>query len=768
MKASENNSKGIKVLYLLILCCINSIYLDARVDWTWSHAYGKEYWEVYPFIISADDGSFMIAGTSYELDYGYGHDIVLFKVYPSGSIAWKKVYREQNEEMIGCFKQTQDGGYIVAGKTDSYGAGGDDILVIKVDSSGNILWQKTYGGISYEMASSIDELEDGSYVIGGWTESFGAGDYDLWILRLDHTGNILWEKTYGGSGYERANSIQKTSDGNIIVAGFYSSQDETLRGAWVMKLDLNGNIIWQKLYSIYLFVDIYSLQETSDGGYIIAGEISFGSYEDIWVCKLDSYGNIIWQKAYGDLYTDIAEVIKQTADGGYIVNARREYLKGDGTDYDIWLVKLDSSGNITWQKSYYTLYWDFSYSIDFTNDGGYIIVAESSDIANSIYIHAWVFKIRENGTMDSSCNFIYDTNVTPYDTNVAVTESNIAPTPSSAIVSDSFLVTMDLDITDLLVCQSSGKPVLVSHKPIIDDSTGSTPNGIIEADEEVNLPGMLENTANVDATSVSGILTSSSPILITSGNIPYPDIPSKSIATSITPYSIIAPSATRPSTHFDITVSENPTCMNCMNFTYDFTYHIGSSFSDVPATSIFYAYVETLLHERIINGCIESTYCPLNSVSREQMAKFICRSMNQSIANCPVNTCSGIFNDVPSTNIFCQYIEALYNVGVVSGCQASPLSYCPLNLMDRQQMAKVLCIAFELDPSNPFCGVYPSCKGYFADVPTTNPFCFYIEGLYQLGIIHGCISSPLLYCPTHNVSREQLSKLLINVFGFSL
>ena len=754
----------IKYLYIILLCSMSSLYIQSA-DWTWSHAYGKEWgWEIYnPVIVSANDGGYAIVGEDSN-----DNDIVLIKIYPSGSIAWQKIYKAPGYDGIMSFQQTKDGGYLIGGYTDSYGAGDWDALIIKVDSSGNIMWQKVYGGALYDISISIVELEDGTYIIGGETSSFGAGERNISIMRLDKDGSIIWQKTYSGTYSSGLSSIQKTFDGNIVVNGGLSlAENEPFQ--WIFKIDLSGNIIWQKIYDVYLYVYVYSVQATSDAGYIMAGEISFGSYEDAWVCKLDSDGNIVWQKSYGDIYSDFAEVIMQTLDGGYLINARRGYLKGDSTDYDIWMFKLDSSGNIIWQKSYYTSYWEFSSSMDFTQDGGYIIVAESPRIVNSDFIHAWVFKIREDGTMDSSCDFIYDTNVIPQDTNVTVTDSSIVPMDSSAIVSEAGFIGLDFDMEDTLICQTSNVPILVSQKPLLDDSSGSNPNGIIEADEEVNLLGALENIGDTQATLINGHLSSYSPIIIQNGSVSYPDIASKGIENALMPYAIIAPSSNRPSTHWDIDIHESPKCSGCMDFMYDFKYHVGSSFNDVPPTTIFYPYIEKILHTGIVNGCTESSYCPLNPVTREQMAKMVCRSMNQYSASCPVSACQGIFADVPSSNIFCSYIEGLYNawLGIVSGCLSDPLSYCPLSIALREQMAKILCNAMDGAWVPGGC-TNVNCEGLFNDVPSSNPFCSHIEALYKLDIVSGCSLSPLLFCPKGITTRQQMAKLLVNAFGFSL
>ncbi len=219
--------------------------------------------------------------------------------------------------------------------------------------------------------------------MAGETESFGAGIYDVWILKLDANGNVVWQKTYGGADYDHAYSIQQTSDGGYIVAGetwsSWSFGAERNGDAWVLKLDANGNVQWQKRYG-GADSDIASfIQQTSDGGYIVAGRTDYfgaGDFDfDVWVLKLDANGNVQWQKRYGGPGWDWASSIQQTSDGGYIVAG---YTDSFGAGYfDVWVLKLDASGNVQWAKTYGGADYDHANSIQQTSDGGYIVAGET-------------------------------------------------------------------------------------------------------------------------------------------------------------------------------------------------------------------------------------------------------------------------------------------------------------------------------------------------------------------------------------------------------
>ncbi len=262
---------------------------------------------------------------------------------PMSATYFAKTYGGTMEDYAYSVQQTSDGGYIVAGYTASFGAGIINILLIKTDANGNIIWAKTYGGTYIEYASSVQQTSDGGYIVVGGTWSFGAGLDDIFLIKTDANGNIIWAKTYGGTNYDNAYSVQQTSDGGYIVAGQTSSF-----GAGgdiiLIKTDANGDVQWAKTYGGISVDRAYSVQQTSDGGYIVAGQTSsFGAgLDDIFLIKTDANGNIIWAKTYGGIYGDYASSVQQTSDGGYIVAG----ATGSFGVSDIFLIKTDEDGNI--------------------------------------------------------------------------------------------------------------------------------------------------------------------------------------------------------------------------------------------------------------------------------------------------------------------------------------------------------------------------------------------------------------------------------------
>lgn len=725
--------------------------LPLKNNWTWSHRFGisgaEDAYLRPSSIQQTKDGGYIIAG-----DTNWGPlQCLIIKINASGIIEWQKVLGDpKDDDYLMRILQTSDGGYIAVGGTDNLGAYPYDSWIVKLNAFGDIIWQRAYGGTDYDGFYGIQQTADGGYIVSGETYSFGVNIADAWLVKLDSSGNIIWQKTYGGISYDGFYNIQQTIDGGYIAVGWTSSFASN-QDMWILKIDALGNIIWQKAFGIATgSAYAYAIVQDSDGNYVVAGNSPL--FE---ILKLDSSGNIIWQKQYSASENEKAINIRETIDKGYVI-------LGDNS-FEILIIKIDSSGNIIWQKKYNSGEIQWGISMEPTSDEG-VIVAGSWP-SDNYCIDIWVFKANGLGELDLSCSFfVSDADLIASDTSITPIDTIAEAKPSSAVVKDTVSASINYTAQDSLICEESNVPVLVSHKPEIDDSNSSTHNGIIEENEAVNLIGNLENISNIAANSITGLMRSSIPIIITNPHATYPDIIGGADKSAIIPYSLVAPGAFRPSDHWDFTIYEQPFCEGCLHFTYNFKFHIGNSFLDVAPQNMFYRYIEEMLHSGVTSGCKPRYYCPLNNVSREQMAKFVCDAVHNAYGMCPIASCQHLFNDVPDTNLFCSYIEKLYTDNVIDGCQAQPLRYCPSNPVKREEMAKFICRG--MNRGAPWKCNLAYCSGIFADVPASNPFCDFIEDLYQQGIISGCQSSPLLYCPNNNVTREQMAKFIANAFGF--
>ncbi len=311
-------------------------------------------------------------------------------------LTWNKTFGGSADDRAYSLIQTTDGGYAVAGYTRSYGAGDGDFWVIKLDSRGNKVWDKTFGGIKYDEAYSLIQTTDGGYAVAGWTVSYGAGNYDFWVIKLDSRGNKVWDKTFGGITYDRAYSLIQTIDGGYAVAGFTISYGAGWGDFWVIKLDSRGNKVWDKTFGGIKYDKAYFLIQTIDGGYAVAGYTrSYGAgNHDFWVIKLDSRGNKLWNKTFGGSADDRAYSLIQTTDGGYAVAGYTESYGAGGADF--WLIKLDSRGNKVWDKTFGGSDRDYALSLIQTTDGGYAVAGYTESYGAGDY-DFWVIKLDSKG-----------------------------------------------------------------------------------------------------------------------------------------------------------------------------------------------------------------------------------------------------------------------------------------------------------------------------------------------------------------------------------
>ncbi|MDH5770169.1 MAG: hypothetical protein OEZ25_02620, partial [Candidatus Bathyarchaeota archaeon] len=264
---------------------------------------------------------------------------------------WSKTYGGTNDEWAYSVVQSNDGGYAVAGYTLSYGAGGCDMWLVKTDATGNMQWSRAYGGTNDERAYSVVRTVDGGYALAGQTYSYGAGGSDFWLVKTDSNGNMQWSRTYGGTGPDYVRSVVQTVDGGYALAGSTLSFGLGAADIYLVKTDSSGNMQWNKRYGGDYWDRAYSVVQTGDGGYALAGYTeSYGAgSDDFWLVKTDSSGNMQWSKTYGGTNGDSAYSLVQTGDGGYAL-AGQTYSYGTGNG-DAWLVKTDASGNMQWSQT---------------------------------------------------------------------------------------------------------------------------------------------------------------------------------------------------------------------------------------------------------------------------------------------------------------------------------------------------------------------------------------------------------------------------------
>jgi len=287
---------------------------------------------------------------------------------------WNETYGGSSTDYGRSMAQTSDGGYIIAGYTDSYGTGGDDFYLVKTDSNGVKSWSEIYGGGADDRGYSVAQTSDGGYIIVGETRTFPIGSYDVYLVKTDVDGVESWSKTFGGANEDCGYSVDQTMDGGYIIVG-YTGAD-----VYLIKTDSSGTETWSNTFDRGPIDYGLCVTQTSDAGYIITGASCpppFPVSMDVWLIKTDSSGAETWNKTYGGAGFDRGYSVVQTGDGGYII-AGETSSSGAGL-HDVYLIKTDSSGTETWSKTFGGASDDCGYSVDQTMDGGYIIVGYTGD-----------------------------------------------------------------------------------------------------------------------------------------------------------------------------------------------------------------------------------------------------------------------------------------------------------------------------------------------------------------------------------------------------
>jgi len=352
-------------------------------------------------LIQTSDGGYLIAGYTESFGTG-GVDVYVVKLDASGNLQWTKTIGGPESDGGNSLIQTSDGGYVIAGSTKSFGAGEADVYVVKLDANGNLQWTKTIGGPKGDYGHSLIQTSDGGYAIAGETSSFGAGDEDVYVVKLDANGNLQWTKTIGGPKDDYGASLIQTSDGGYAIAGTTRSFGAGWADVYVVKLDANGNLQWTKTIGGPASEQGRSLIQTSDGGYAIAGETYSLNAEDwdVYVVKLDAHGNPQWTKTIGGENIDSGYSLIQTSEGGYAIAGFTKSFGAGEEDVDVYVVKLDANGNLQWTKTIGGPEIEIGFSLIQTSDGGYAIAGKTPSFGAG-GLDVYVVKLDKNG--DACC-----------------------------------------------------------------------------------------------------------------------------------------------------------------------------------------------------------------------------------------------------------------------------------------------------------------------------------------------------------------------------
>ncbi|UCH88869.1 MAG: Ig-like domain-containing protein [Thermoplasmata archaeon] len=387
-------------------------------------SYGNELWVRTMGGYSNDEGYFGLEVGEDEYiamanigSYGAGLiDIWLFKVDSSGYMELNNTFGGASDDFGYSVQPATNGGNIIAGSTDSYSAGGFDVWLMKSDEFGSEVWNRTFGGGSDDFGASVQATREGGYIIAGSTYSYGAGTpgcSNVWLIKTDEDGIESWNRTFGGSNYDNASAVQQAGDGGYILAGSTQSYGGADSDVWLIKTDSSGVEMWNKTFGGGNFEEGSCVQQTRDGGYIISGSTySYGNNTpnkpNVWLIKTDSSGNAEWIKTFGGNQSDTANFVQQTQDNGYVITGQTgSYGLNTPVTSNIWLIKTNSSGSESWNRTYGGVNNDTGNSVQQICDGGYFITGTTYSYGAGTPNHSNAILFKTNSMGDIKCYKVF-------------------------------------------------------------------------------------------------------------------------------------------------------------------------------------------------------------------------------------------------------------------------------------------------------------------------------------------------------------------------
>jgi hypothetical protein len=383
-----NHRKPILLWIVMVVGLFSSLHAQAP-DTLWTRTYGDINDEHGYSIYQTNDLGYIIAGMTTSFGALFS-DVYIIKTDSLGDTLWTKTYGGSDFDEAYCVRQTLDGGYIIAGQTFSFGAGHSDVYLLKLNPIGDTIWTKTFGDTSYEYGYSVEQTADSGFIVAGHTFSIGSGQSDVYLIKTNINGDMVWYRTFGGANDDKGRAVQQTSDGGYIITGLTESLDPS-RDVYLIKTDTNGDTLWTRNYGGQLNDMAFSVKQTPDSGYIIAGwTYSFGAGDaDVYLIRIDSLGDTIWTTAVGGQFNDVGFSVRQTFDSKFIVVGWTNSF-GSGAR-DVYLARVNESGSTLWTKTFGGINNDVGNSFIQALDGGFAIVGYtySFGVGNS---DVWLIK----------------------------------------------------------------------------------------------------------------------------------------------------------------------------------------------------------------------------------------------------------------------------------------------------------------------------------------------------------------------------------------
>jgi PKD repeat protein len=386
-----------RLLLLFALTGLLAALPTLAVPYGWSDTIGSGNGETAYAICQIPDGGYLVAGDTSSFGHG-GQDGWVIKLGPSGVIQWQKAYGGTLNDSLRAIAPLEGGGYLLAGYTLSFGSGNADAWLLKIDDSGAVAWQNGYGGAQWDQVEGLAQTTDGGFVAAGSSQSFGAGDWELWAFKVDGAGALQWQKHMGGPSSDGGKSVAALLDGGVIVGGYAASFGGGDSDIWAVKFNSSGAVVWQKTLGGSGEDNMGGLVGTPDGGALLACSTQSG-VADAWLVKLGATGAVDWQKTYGGSGQDLAWSTARCSDGGFLV-AGTTYSFGGGKQ--AWAFKVNSTGAPVWQKAFGGIDEEMFNGCAVTSDSGFALAGYTSSYGAGSR-DFYLYKLDSSANVGGSC-----------------------------------------------------------------------------------------------------------------------------------------------------------------------------------------------------------------------------------------------------------------------------------------------------------------------------------------------------------------------------
>ncbi len=379
---------------IFLLSAINAVADPG--DTLWTRLYGGAGQDLAYSVEPTRDGGFIVAGCTGSYGNG-GLDFYLVRLDANGDTLWTRAYGGVEDDVAASVQETSDGGFVVAGKTNSEGNGGSDVFLLKITSLGEESWRQTFGGNQDDSAKCVRETSDGGFIVCGSTESIGNGDSQIFVVKANVHGAAEWTHVSGGVIDDGAYSIVQANDGSFILAGWTGTGDGN-HGIYIEKLTSTGETVWYRGYHPGMDNQAYSIIQTDDGNFVVAG-YTFNNPDllDFYLMKIGSTGGLVWERSYGGPRWELAHCVRETPDHGLVIaGSRWVSMFPDTTQF--YLVRADQNGNMLWNGAYGFAHLDEGMGVAVTADGDFLLVGYSS-LWEYISYEISLIMVRGDGTM---------------------------------------------------------------------------------------------------------------------------------------------------------------------------------------------------------------------------------------------------------------------------------------------------------------------------------------------------------------------------------